>query len=1073
MICCGRWRLVEQKVIVDGLEMHKQLTERLLASAKRSATEEELRLAWLHELQNALGVIFQAERGRNDASYNQVIIEFKSAGLFGGRDTSPAFKEAIHGRLKKYILAKASQEGLDPSDYIGIATDGLHVAFAYIKSGEIEHGHLMPLSESSVSLVAQACRDSRRRVVTPENLIEDFGHSSGPGVAMMQALTDALMDCLISKGPNKIKMLFEEWRTLYGQVADLSSNQVRNILGSIGFNISASAQASHNIVPAALFVIHTYDSLLIKLIGAEIVAAHGAQTAYRGFAEAASTLDDLPLLQRMQNEIERGEFFSRAGIHGFVEEAIFSWYLDAATESRHRVAICKALREVLVSLAMYRTDSLTVARSRDVLKHLYQDLVPDTLRKSLGEFYTPDWLVEITLDKTGVTDWLNCRCLDPTCGSGSFLLAVVKRIREAGVAAGWADTQILQHITRNVWGFDLNPLAVQAARVNLLISMSDLLATNPGTRIELPILLADAVYSPARNPDEDEDTVDYTIGSSIANLKVTLPAKLAFNRQRLDDVFLTMGEMVEEEAAYAIVERKLIARKQLSEAEAAEWRKPLSETYGRVLDLHRKNWNGIWFRIVRNFFWSATAGEFDVVVGNPPWVRWSKLPELYRQRVKPTCEQYDIFSRTPHHGGNELDISAMISYTVSDKWLKDGGRLAFVITQTLFQSPSSEGFRRFRINDAYRLVPKSVDDLKALKPFPDAANKTAIFVAEKSSTSAPVYPLPYFVWNAAGGAKKVIPAKSSKLSAMAGVDIKQCEATPVGDEGSPWSILPVGYFSNLANLAGQSAWAQGRKGITVDLNGIYFVNVTRQNAETGLVEIETRPEAGKTDIGPKQRRWIEPDLLFPLLKGAGDFSACHVKPRDTLYALVPNHGITKEEYEAAEETIDAKLPKTRAYFRSFKKLLEERSTYRGRMPNAPYYAIYNVGDYTFAPWKVIWAEQKDFCAAVVSKAFVPLVGNRPVVPDHKLFFVEFDSPQPAYFLCGLLNTSKVRLFIESHVIKTQIGNIFKHLQLPEFDESKSGHRQLAKLVAQAHAELDAAKRLRLLDKISWLGDALL
>ena len=38
-----------------------------------------------------------------------------------------------------------------------------------------------------------------------------------------------------------------------------------------------------------------------------------------------------------------------------------------------------------------------------------------------------------------------------------------------------------------------------------------------------------------------------------------------------------------------------------------------------------QRWNGIWFRKVRNFFCSATAGEFDLIIGVPPWVRWSKV----------------------------------------------------------------------------------------------------------------------------------------------------------------------------------------------------------------------------------------------------------------------------------------------------------------------------------------------------------------------------------------------------------------------------------------------------------------
>ncbi|OWK41164.1 N-6 DNA Methylase [Pseudomonas oleovorans subsp. oleovorans] len=1056
--------------------MYQELTDRLTSGVARCVTEEEVRFLWLSELKSALGVQFQAERERNDAYYNGVVIEFKNAGLFGGKTSSPAFKEAVYDRLDKYIKRRSESEGEDSADYIGIATDGRHVAFAFMQDDQIVHRHLMPICESSVSLVAQALKDAKRRAVTPENLIEDFGHMSPAGAGMMQALADSLMSQLAAKGPNKIKMLFEEWRHLYGQVADLSANQVDDILRSIGFNLTckqASKQASNSIIPVALFVIHTYDSLLIKLLGAEIVSMLGDHTAYKGFAEAASVLGDVELTQRIAAEIERGEFFSRAGIQGFVEEAIFSWYLDAATDPAHGADICRGLRQVLVGLAMYRTDNLTVARSRDVLKHFYQDLVPDALRKSLGEFYTPDWLVEVTLDKTGVSDWTDKRFLDPTCGSGSFLLATIKRIRQQAEAASWSQKATLEHITRSVWGFDLNPLAVQAARVNLLISITDLLAACPGSRIELPVLLADAVYSPARNPDSDEDTVEYTIGSQVANLKVTLPAALALDRKRLDAVFSTMGELVEADTDYPDVEQKLIARRQLSQEEADSWRLPLSETYGRVLDLHRKNWNGIWFRIVRNFFWSATAGEFDVVIGNPPWVRWSKLPELYRERVMPTCRDYDIFSSTPHHGGNELDISAMISYTVSDKWLKEEGQLAFLVTQTLFQSPSSEGFRRFRIKDGYNLIPESVDDLKSLKPFPDAANKTAIFVASKSRSRVPSYPLPYYVWNAAPGAKKVISASLDKAAALSGVIIDQQEATPVGGEGSPWAVLPVGEFASMACLTGQSEWAQGRKGVTVDLNGIYFVSVTRVSEDGNLVQIETRPEAGKTNIGPKQRHWIEPDMLYPLLKGASDFSACYVSPKDELYALVPNRGITKEEYDGAEALIDAEMPQLGRYFTSFRELLARRSTYRGRMPNAPYYAVYNVGNYTFAPWKVIWAEQKDFCAAVVSTATVPGAGERVVVPDHKLFFVDFDAAEPAYFLCGMLNTAKVRQFIESHVIKTQIGNVFKHLSVPQFDAKNPRHRELAALVEQAHAEHDQAKRQVLLAKISDLGSKLL
>ena len=71
-------------------------------------------------------------------------------------------------------------------------------------------------------------------------------------------------------------------------------------------------------------------------------------------------------------------------------------------------------------------EDLSHAQTNDVLKRFYQNIVPQVLRKSLGEFYTPDWLVDVTLDKVeGQFDEL--KFLDPTCGSASFLLAIIKK----------------------------------------------------------------------------------------------------------------------------------------------------------------------------------------------------------------------------------------------------------------------------------------------------------------------------------------------------------------------------------------------------------------------------------------------------------------------------------------------------------------------------------------------------------------------------------------------------------------------------------------------------------------------
>lgn len=1045
----------------------KNLYKKLQLRIAKAANEEEVRLAWVSALEGALGIDFQAERAKRDLSYNNVVIEFKGPGKFNGKKSSPAFKEAMDQRLLPYILRVSKEERIDPSDYIGVAIDGKHIAFAQVIVGRIKSEALLEVTPLVFEMVVEACRKSYRRAVTATNLIEDFGHESRRGIALMRALVDSLATALKANGNLKIQMLFEEWRTLYGQVAALSKEQLKDINGALRFSFSGHTKDD---IPARLFVIHTFHSLLIKLLGAEIVSAHGLASGADFAQELATTKSDANLLNHLKSEIEEGRYFDAVGIHGFVEEAIFSWYLDSAANEPHRSAICDAIRDVLAELSLYRTDKLD--HSRDILCDFYQDLVPDTLRKSLGEFYTPQWLVQTAVAKSGITDWIGTRVLDPTCGSGSFLIEAISKKRAAAKAAKLSAADTVAMLATTVWGFDLNPLAVQASRTNFLIAIADLLQAIPGQQLEIPVLLADAVYSPAPPPGADTSIVEYQIGSQIANLRVLLPSELAFDRVKLDAVFVVMGDCVESGAPYKNCAKRFIDDGVLTVAQEKAWLSPLKATYDQVLALHNKNWNGIWFRIVRNFFWSATAGQFDLIVGNPPWVRWSKLPNEYRERAKPTCEQYDIFSDTPHHGGNELDISGMITYTTADKWLKPGGLLTFVITQTHFQSPSSQGFRKFRINKTQRLVPLAVDDLKALKPFPDAANKTAIARFEKSS-KAPTYPVPYNIWLVAPGSTRVIPPTETAQAVRGRVQILKHEATPVGAEGSPWAILPPGRFKKLKAISGRSTWAQGRKGITADLNGVYFVSVTASNKSTGLVQISTRPDAGRTDIGGARTFWVEPRLLFPLLKGASDFDACYLAPRDSLFAFVPNDGITQDAYAKAEARLGG-LPKTRAYFKAYESLLRARSTYVTRMPNAPYYAVYNVGSYSFAPFKVIWAEQSGtFAAAVASGASVPLAGKRPYVPDHKIFFVEFQKEQPAYFLCGLLNAAAVREFVESHNISIQVGDIFKHMNIPEFDSADADHKLLAALAKQAHGQHDDKLRGKTLAKISVLGDKIL
>lgn len=111
-------------------------------------------------------------------------------------------------------------------------------------------------------------------------------------------------------------------------------------------------------------------------------------------------------------------------------------------------------------------------------------------RKEHGIYYTPDFIVEYivkntlkpVLDKcTSIGQLKKIKVLDPACGSGSFLIkaleAIYEKYQEFNVSDGFfTKIQILQE---NIYGVDLDPQAVEIARLNLLINALD-------TRMKLP-----------------------------------------------------------------------------------------------------------------------------------------------------------------------------------------------------------------------------------------------------------------------------------------------------------------------------------------------------------------------------------------------------------------------------------------------------------------------------------------------------------------------------------------------------------------------------------------------------------
>jgi hypothetical protein len=333
--------------------------------------------------------------------------------------------------------------------------------------------------------------------------------------------------------------------------------------------------------------------------------------------------------------------------------------------------------------------------------------------------------------------------LDPTCGTGTFLLEAIKRRLVAAGANACALSA--RDVLAGVYGIDLNPLAVLAAKASIVVVLASRL--QPDDPITIPVFLADAINS--ATPSEDGFFV-HTIQTELGLKRFEVPSSLV-QSEHLYPVFESLRQLITAGADTTKIMKALGVRlTQLTWNSKEEAR--FAATVDVLIDLHRKSWDGIWCPILADRFSAGAIEKVSHIAGNPPWVKWSHLPAQYASFIKPLCQEMNVFSRDRYVGGIESDISTVITFRAILKWLAEGGKLGFFITATVFANESSQGFRRFETHDGQPIAGiLEVEDYKAVAPFDGVTNHPAFLMVEQGKRTA--YPVRYRVWTPAEGAE--------------------------------------------------------------------------------------------------------------------------------------------------------------------------------------------------------------------------------------------------------------------------------------------------------------------------------
>lgn len=964
-------------------------------------------------------------KGRADSVYSLVVIEYKIPGSMTADNSGLKNREVID-QLKDRFVGLEKLENRSRDKMFGVGTDGFHMVFVRFRGGEWNISDPIETSAYSVEILLRKLSSIgvQGKALTVENLTKDFGENSNVAIHSVPRLLDSLTH-IKSKRAEKF---YSQWKQLFGAVCGYDLSTKKEHIQDLAKRYKLPEDTKPDDL---LFAIHSYYAIFMKLLMSEVVS-YTKQT--EEFLSRITGLEGSELKNALET-FEASGLVAQTGIKNFMEGDLFSWYI-----SEWDLSIEQTLKEMIREIHDYDPSTLSIEPddTRDLLKGLYQYLIDRPVRHDLGEFYTPDWLADIAIDEIGYDGDPRKRMLDPACGSGTFLVEAINKVKKHAHKYQESPSQTLSAILENVVGFDLNPLAVMAARTNYVIALGNLLRYQKSD-IEIPVYLCDSIVIP-------EGTSDPYGGGSMRLATEAgvfeIPTFLV-ERQKISIFADCLEKAVHDDYDEDEFLQLLKDYMKITKDELEIGGRYLRETYSNILSLEKGGINGIWSRIIKNGFAPIFKGKFDFVIGNPPWVNWENLPEGYRNRSKELWKGYGLFSLKGYEarlGGGRKDVSTLFVYRCADRYLEPNGRLAFLITQTVFKSGGAgAGFRRFRLNRETPFKVLAVNDYVEVKPFEDASNMTALMLLRRGATTT--FPVPYYKWKRKGKISSQMDSTTAKKR-MRRIELV---AMPVNrkDSTSQWFTVRSD-LTSLREALGPSKYEAFEGANSGGANGIYWVKVKGRRPNRTLL-VENMKEVSLNEKLKRVERTIEPDLLFPLMKSR---NCRRWNPEgDLTYSIISQD--PSGRVGIPEDEMKRHYRNTYSYLKEFESELKQRASkpIKALMESGPFYSMFGVSEETMVNHKVVWSSMgSQINACVVSPVQDEYVGKKPVVPEHVLNFIVCGSRDEAFFICGILNSVLVNYVLQSYSVTGGKNfaptRILEFLNIPRYSRRKALHKSI-------------------------------
>ncbi len=989
--------------------------------------------------------------GRLDAVVNNLVIEYKHHSKL---ETEDEYKIAVE-QVKDYLSALFEKEKIK---YNAILTDGIKISYFTFSNEEIRNTILSPIGKEDIDTIIKAILANNSKRFVPENILKDFSIDLiAPSIS--KDVANILYETLKNNKTEKTNMLFCEWQTLMhlsiddnGKGNDIKKR--RKDLSIIFSDDINDTTSEYN----ALYALQTTYAIIVKLIACKVID----KIEYNDLAKNYFDLSKISSneMQIFFEKMEDGYSYRSSNINNFLEGDFFSWYSD---EQQWSTEFWKKLTEIIKCIDQYSSFSLNVYYEPiDIFKDLYMSIIPKSIRHSMGEYFTPKWLasyvVNQSIDKLDNKEW---KAIDPCCGSGIFLIELIKKIvgNQNIQSMTYKQKEKLKNdILSRVYGIDINPLSVLSARVGYYLALKPFGNLHD---IDIPVYLGDSAILAENILIDNIECYRYSVNNLKEPFDVVFPKRYV----ELPEFEIIMSELqscVKVESSELLFE---VIIDQFSEQEKnskvlIEYIKKMSDS---LVSLYKNKWDGIWIRIATNFMLIARLSKFDLIIGNPPWVKWEHLPASYADKIKKVCDIKHIFSGAGQFGGTQLNICALIANVTTTNWLSETGLLAFLMPDSIVSQNSYEGFRNFYLNyeSGERLYLQEIDRWKApLRPFRcDNKAVTQDFNTYYYSRNKINYKDGINVNNITR--KKIykdelINCCENFEDAKKYLVFSKNKAIQLSDETTALSYDSEEY--DFSKIIGKTDYLY-RTGVEFTPQQLYMLkgigaskikdNFLFENKNFSLVKY-------KIDDMPKSGWEFSTKYIYPIITGP------HIEPfkydtHDEFCILPYDKNNTSVPIPTTEFINYSK--NVFMYLTNHKKLIDSQSEKSKLMHRGnEFYSLSKIGPYTFADYIVAARDNSKFCASVINKTVTPWGEiKNTICVKHTIIISQrkdkkFIDEDEAYYICGILNSDIVKKYIEGSFKSNGFSLNKSNIYLPKYNKDNSLHVKICTLSKKASLE---------------------